>query len=286
MPTIHWYPGHIAKAERKLQEQVNLVDVILEVIDARIPQSSRYVELEKLVGEKPRLVIMNKADLADPDSSLKWKRYLETASGLNVILTNSNSAKDISSIIKSSTELGKPKIAQLIAKGRLPRPIRAMVIGMPNVGKSSIINKLIKTSKAKVGAKAGITRIIQWVRVNPKLELLDTPGIIPMRLDDQDRAAKLAIVNSVSENAYDNVEIAQELIDILYQRYPDLVKEYYKLENNIEHPTLETVAKSRNWLLLGGMADINRCASMVLSDFRHGRIGRMTLEDLPQAEDS
>ncbi len=282
MPSIQWYPGHIAKAERKLQEQTSLVDVILEIIDARIPLSSSYNGIEKLTRNKPRLLVMNKADLADPEMNAKWQDYLAEKTGLQVVLTNSNSAKDISTLIKTTIDLGKPEIEKLIAKGRLPRPIRAMAIGMPNVGKSSIINKLVKTSKAKVGPKAGVTRAAQWVRVNPKLEFLDTPGIIPMKLDNQDKAVKLAIVNSISENAYAPVEIAQELVNLLYDRHPELLKEHYKLEKMDEPPSLAHIASARNWLLPGGLPDVNRSAATVLSDFRNGRIGRITLESVSE----
>ena len=281
MASIHWYPGHIAKAERKLQEQASLVDIILEVIDARIPLSSSYCALEKLTNNKPRILIMNKSDLADPEMNLKWQKFL-SKEDLPVLLTSSNSSRDISSIISAAIELGKPKISQIIAKGRLPRPIRAMVVGMPNVGKSSIINKLIKTSKANVGAKAGVTRVAQWIRVNPKLELMDTPGVIPTKLDSQERAIKLAIVNSISENAYDQIEVAQELLNILYNTYPDLLQNYYKLSNMDNVPTLEDIANARNWLISGNKPDINRSAVIVLSDFRHGKIGKITLESIPK----
>jgi ribosome biogenesis GTP-binding protein YlqF len=224
---------------------------------------------------------MNKADLADPELSAKWQKYLEAKTGIPVILTNTSSSKDLSHIIKEAIEIGKPKMSQLMAKGLLPRPIRAIVIGMPNVGKSSLINKLIKTSKVKVGAKAGVTRITQWVRVNPKFELLDTPGIIPMKLDDQTRAAKLAMVNSISENAYDMLEIAQELITLLAELYPELLEDQYNIDLKTEPPTLENIALARNWIISGGTPDINRCATRIMSDFRNGRIGRITLESVP-----
>jgi len=213
---INWYPGHIAKAERKLKEQVKLVDVVFEVLDARIPASSLYDNLDKLLGNKPRLMLLNKSDVSDPDSNSKWMKYLEEKTGQKVIMTSATSGKDISSVIKDAIELGRPEIEKLVAKGRLPRPIRAMVVGMPNVGKSSIINKLIKTAKVKVGAKAGITRAAQWVRINPKLELMDTPGIIPMKLDTQERAFKLAMVNSVGEASYDKIEVANTFISLVY----------------------------------------------------------------------
>ena len=276
--TINWYPGHIAKAEKQLKEKLTLVDVVLEVIDARIPLSSKYMEIEKLVGSKPRLLILNKADLSDLEQSKKWRDFL-SANSMPSILTSANSNKDLSSIISNAIELGKDKIAQLTAKGMLPRPTRAMIIGMPNVGKSSIINKLIGgKKKAKTGAKAGITKQQQWVRINPKLELLDTPGIIPMKLEDQEAAYKLAMVNSVSEQAYDPIEVSKKLVGLLFEKYPHLLKNHYRLENLSSEPTLEDIALARNLILLGNTPDINRCASLILSDFRHGRIGKITLD--------
>ena len=181
-----------------------------------------------------------------------------------------------STIVNKVIELAKPRIDKLVAKGLLPRPARVVVVGMPNVGKSSIINKLIKKGKTKVGAKAGVTRQQQWVRVNPKIDLLDTPGIIPLKQEDQIKAGKLAMVNSVSENAYENEEVAAELLEILAQKYPIKVKEYYNLDNEI---TLENIAKSRNWIVKNSEPDITRTAVMVLTDFRAGRIGRFILDD-------
>lgn len=276
--TIHWYPGHIAKAERKLQEQVNLTDVILEILDARIPISSRYENLGKFTHEKPRLLILNKADAADPCLNIKWQDYLTEETGQKVVLTSASSAKDISSVVKMAVELGKSAIDKRVGKGLLPRPVRAIVVGMPNVGKSSIINKLIKTSKVKTGAKAGVTRTAQWVRVHPKLELLDTPGVIPSRLENQERAIKLAMVNSVGEAAYDRIEVSKSLINLLFEKYKGTFCSYYKLQDFKETPTLKDIAKSRMLLLPGGKLNEDRAASLVLSDFRHGKIGRMTLE--------
>ncbi|MDD3593112.1 MAG: ribosome biogenesis GTPase YlqF [Candidatus Gastranaerophilales bacterium] len=279
--TINWYPGHIAKAERELKSKLSLVDVVIEIIDARIPLSSKYLDVEKLIGAKPRLIVLNKSDLADMEQSRKWQDFLQNNANIKVLLTSANSNKDLSNIISAAIELGKDKIAALTAKGLLPRAIRAMIIGMPNVGKSSIINKLIGKKKVKTGAKAGITRQQQWVRINPRIELLDTPGIIPMKLENQDAAYKLAMVNSISESSYDNVEAAKKLTELLQEKYPNLTAAHYKLPS--ETPiTLENIARSRNLLLLGGETDINRCASLILSDFRHGRIGRITLDTLNQ----
>ncbi len=275
--TINWYPGHIAKAERELKQKLSLVDVVVEIIDARIPLSSKYLEVEKLIGAKPHVIVMNKSDLADLTESRKWKDFL--GQNANVLLTSANSNKDISSIISAVIDAGKETIAKLTAKGLLPRPVRVMIVGLPNVGKSSIINKLIGKKKAKTGAKAGITRQQQWVRINPRVELLDTPGIIPMKLENQEAAYKLAMVNSVGEATYDNIEVAKKLVEILKEKYPALAMEYYKVETP-ENLNLEDIARSRNLLVLGGEVDINRCAALILSDFRHGKIGKVTLDTL------
>ena len=175
-------------------------------------------------------------------------------------------------------ELSEPRIQKLMSKGLLRRPARVMVVGMPNVGKSSIINKLTRSSKTKTGAKAGVTRQQQWVRINPQLELLDTPGIIPMKQDNQEVAKKLAFVNSVSENAYSNEIIANELLETLKVKYCNDVKNYYKVDNL----TIESIAESRNWLISGGQPDTERASAQILRDFREGKIGKFILDDVNQ----
>ena len=273
---IHWYPGHIAKAERQLKEKLNLVDVIIEVRDARLPLSSSYANIEKLLGNKPRLLLLNKADLTDRNELKKWVSYLKESTGCPVIITEAKGTKDLAQVVKSAVELSEPKIQALMAKGLLRRPARAMVVGMPNVGKSSVINKLTKSSKTKIGAKAGVTRQQQWVRINPKLELLDTPGIIPTRQDDQKQAIKLAFVSSVSENAYSPEPVAKELLNMLSEN-PN-VKDYYK----VEELTLENIALSRKWIIKGDSPDTERTAIYVLKDFREGRLRLFILDELPQ----
>ena len=276
MTHIHWYPGHIAKAEKKLKELLNLVDVVIEVLDARIPASSVYPEIKKLLGEKPRLIVLNKSDLSDEEELIRWVKFYQQQTGFPVIASCASKNNDISVIVNKLIELAKPKIDKLLQKGLLPRPARVVVVGMPNVGKSSIINKLIKKGKAKVGAKAGVTRQQQWVRVNPKVDLLDTPGIIPLKQDDQNKAAKLAMVNSVSENAYENEEVAKNLLSILAEKYPQMVRKYYNLEDDI---SVESIAKSRNWIVKNAQPDTVRAAVMILTDFREGRIGKFILDD-------
>ena len=284
MSHIHWYPGHIAKAERKLKEQLSLVDVVIEVLDARIPYSSVYPDIKKLLGDIPRLIILNKSDLADEVKTKNWIKELKEKTGHVVIASSSHKGNDYSSIINKLIDLGKSKMLKLMQKGLLPRPVRVMVVGMPNVGKSSIINKLIKKSKTKTGAKAGVTRMQQWVRVNPRIDLLDTPGIIPLKLDNQLVAQKLAFVNSVSENAYQNEEVANELLEILGKKYKKELYDYYKLSEDKE-ATLENIAFARNWVVSGGQADITRTAAFVLKDFRAGKSGKFTLDDIEDFND-
>ncbi len=276
MEHIHWYPGHIAKAEKKLKEQVNIIDVIIEVLDARIPFSSSYPDIKKLINDKPRLILLNKSDLANSEQTSKWIKIIKEKTLCPVIATSSNNNKDLSKILNKVTELGRPKIISLIQKGMLPRAVRAMVAGMPNVGKSSIINKLIKKQKAKTGAKAGVTKEQQWVRINPKVDLLDTPGIIPLKQDDQKTACKLAFVDSIGEHAYDVVFVAQNFINTVNELYPELIKNYYKIDT--DEVNIDTIALKRNWIIQGGRADSKRCAQNILNDFRLGRLGKLTLD--------
>ena len=275
---IHWYPGHIAKAEKKLKEQLSLVDAVIEVIDARLPYSSSYDNIAGLLNEKPRLILLNKSDLTNKTELVPWIKKLENTTGFPVIPTDAKNSKDLSIIVKKAVELSEPKIQALMAKGLLRRPARVMVVGMPNVGKSSIINKLTRTSKTKTGAKAGVTRQQQWVRINPQLDLLDTPGIIPMKQDNQDVAKKLAFVNSVSENAYSNEIIAREVLDVLNKKYADEVKEFYK----VDELSLEEISQARNWIVSGGKPDIERTAAYILKDFREGKIGKFVLDDVSE----
>ena len=280
---IHWYPGHIAKAERQLKEKLNLVDVVIEVRDARIPLSSSYTNIKKLLGEKPRLLLLNKADLVDKDELREWVKYLKNTTGCPVVVTDAKGAKDLAQVVRFAVDLAEPKIQALMTKGLLRRAARAMVVGMPNVGKSSVINKLTKSSKTKIGAKAGVTRQQQWVRINPKLELLDTPGIIPTKQDDQLQAVKLAFVSSVSENAYSPEPVAQALLKMLSEgKYRQSVVDFYKTDTL----TLEAIAQSRNWVLKSDSLDTERTAKYILKDFRDGRLGSFILDEFPLSENN
>ena len=277
MQFIHWYPGHIAKAERKLKEQLNLVDVVVEVADARIPLSSMYPDIKKLIGEKPRLIVFNKSDVADLEKTKQLVEKIKEEHNCPILFTSNTDNKDITKIVNKIADLSKPAITKLVQKGLLPRPARAMIVGMPNVGKSSIINKLIRKTKTKTGAKAGVTRQKQWVRINPRVDLLDTPGIIPVKQVEQEKALKLAFVDSIGENAYELESIAAEFLKQMLEKYPDVVKSRYNLsEDDI---TLESIAKNRNLVGQNSMPDTLRAASMLMNDFRDGRLGRLTLDE-------
>ena len=278
---IHWYPGHIAKAEKKLKEQLSLVDAVIEVLDARIPFSSGYKNIAGLLNDKPRLILFNKSDLADKTNLEIFAKKIEMDSGFPVILSDAKNSKDLNKIVKKVVELSEPRIQAIMQKGLLRRPARVMVVGMPNVGKSSIINKLTRSSKTKTGAKAGVTRQQQWVRINPQLELLDTPGIIPMKQEDQSIALKLAFVNSISENAYSNIAVANELLKILSEKYPEIVRDYYNLQAD-SSIDLESISIARNWIKTGGETDLERTAIYILRDFRDGKIGKFVLDDLSE----
>jgi ribosome biogenesis GTPase A len=276
---IHWYPGHIAKAEKKLKEQLSLVDAVIEVLDARLPISSCYDNITGLLGQKPRLILLNKSDLVNSNELKPFIEKLSEMTGYPVIPTDAKNSKDLNNIVNKAVELSEPRIQAMMAKGLLRRPARVMVVGLPNVGKSSIINKLTRSSKTKIGAKAGVTRQQQWVRINPRLELLDTPGIIPMKQEDQERAKKLAFVNSVSENAYSNEIVAQELLDILTDEQAKTLREFYKLPEDKEL-NIDNISLERNWLLTGGSTDRERTSVYILRDFREGKIGKFILDKL------
>ena len=277
MKHIHWFPGHIAKAQRQLKEKLRLVDVIIEVIDSRIPYSSKYKDIEKLCPNKKRIILMNKSDVSDSKLNKIWANYIQEKTNFEEIITSLINKEDIKIIIGNITNLAQDIMEKRAQKGLLPRPVRTMVVGMPNVGKSSTINRLVKRAKTKTGAKAGVTRQQQWVRINDKIELLDTPGIIPTVQDDQYQALKLAMVNSIGENAYDSEQTAIELVKLLDKKYKKELRKYFGF-SEIEDIDIEKIAFKKNWLTKANKADIKRASQTILKTFREGKMGYFTLE--------
>ena len=262
---IHWYPGHIAKAERALKEKLNLVDVVIEVLDARLPISSSYNDIKKLLGDKPRLLLLNKSDLVIPEEIKSWIKIIQERNNCPVLTIDTKTNRNFQIIEKKVLELSEPRIQALMAKGLLRRPARVVVVGLPNVGKSSIINKLTKSSKTKTGAKAGVTRQQQWVRINPNIDLLDTPGIIPMKQEDQQRAKKLAFVNSVSENAYSPEMVSKELIELISsnQKYLSKRKEAIKIIRATTIKQAITITVTINQSILKNIQSHNKVVNLI-----------------------
>ena len=269
-PKIQWYPGHIAKYERKLSELLKLVDVVVEVLDARLPVASVNHRLETTIRNKPTLIILNKSDLADPVQNKRWQKAL-AGENRRVMLYDAKGGQAKSQLIQHVLALGEASMQKLMAKGRKRRPVRVLVAGMPNVGKSTLINSIVGQKKTKTGHRAGVTRDTQWV------ELMDSPGVIPPQLDSDEAGALLATVSSIGDAAFDEEEVARFLIETIDGLYPGQLSRYFKLDD-AEALSLENMALARHYKLSGDQPDLLRTAQALLTEFRHARLGRMTLE--------
>ncbi len=277
--SIQWFPGHMARTRRKIQESLNLVDAVIEVVDARIPVSSRNPELSHWVGRKPRLVVLNKADLADEVATKRWIAYYE-ARGMAAIAVDCKSGRGFNRLMPALRQLLQPLIAKWEDKG-MNRAIRAMIVGIPNVGKSSFINRLNKGGKAKVEDRPGVTRQNQWFVVEGA-QLLDTPGVLWPKFEDHTVALHLAFTGAIKDQVLDMEEMACELLGILSTGYEPLLRERYKLTEELpddRYELLQLVARKRGMLVSGGEVDTERAAIMLLDEYRGGKLGRITLEE-------
>ena len=288
MQTINWYPGHMTKARRALEEDIKLIDVVVEIVDARAPLACLNPDFEELFKNKLRVMLLNKADLASPAGNRKWIEHFKKQ-GVPVIeyvSVNSNARKNAVSLIEKA---GEPVLRKYREKG-VSKTLRAMVVGIPNVGKSTFINKLAGVTKAQVGDRPGVTRGKQWVRISQYLELMDTPGLLWAKLDDQERAKHIAYIGSIRDDVMDVEEIAGLLLCDLYRLCPtELTGRYKKIEavedkNSIE-AMLEGVCRSRGFILSGGVFDTERAARVVLDEFRAGRIAKVTFESPEEYEE-
>ncbi len=274
---IQWYPGHIAKLERELQPLLKQLDVVIEVLDARIPQASWNQQLsQKIRHQKPVLLVLNKADLADPHWTSQWEAHYREIYP-SVLSFSCSTGKGKQSIIQALQHLGEPEQVKRVAKGLKRRPVRTGIVGMPNVGKSSILNTLVGVKKAHTGHRAGVTRTTQWVRVHPQVELLDTPGLIPPKLESAEMGKLLASVYSVGDAAFEEEMILPDFMERINTLYPGMLTRALDLPADTE-ATPEAVARRRGYLLPGDELDYRRTAQAVFKDFRHGRLGRITLE--------
>ena len=278
---IQWYPGHMTKARRMMQENIKLVDLVIELVDARVPLSSRNPDIDDLGRNKARLLLLNKSDLADEAANEAWSAYFK-AKGFQVVKLNSRSGAGFKSVNAAVQEACKEKIERDRRRGILNRPVRAMVAGIPNVGKSTFINSFAGKACTKTGNKPGVTKGAQWVRLNKQVELLDTPGILWPKFEDQEVGIKLAMIGSIKEEVLNTEELSLELLKLLKARYSGTIGERYGADETLgEVELLGEIAKRRGCLQKGGEPDLTKAAAILLEDFRSGKLGRITLE-LPE----
>ena len=277
---IQWFPGHMTKAQRMIEENVRLVDAVCEILDARIPASSRNPDIDRLAAGKPRLVILNRTDLADPAATARWRKWFQMQ-GIAILETDARTGKGINGFVPAVRELLKDKLADYAAKGQSGRPLRVMILGIPNVGKSTFINKVAGRKAAVAGDKPGVTRGRQWINIDAGLDLLDTPGILWPKFDSQEVGEMLAITNAIKADVLDKETLGANFMLRLRENYPDALRERYKIEpdpalNGFE--LLEQAAKKRGFLVSRGEYDIERMANTLLKEYHEGKLGRLTLE--------
>lgn len=277
---INWYPGHMTKAVRQMKEDIKLIDLVIELLDARIPLSSRNPDIDDLGKNKARLVLLNKSDLADETDNNKWIQYFKDK-GIIALKINSKNKQGIKEINNAVQIACKEKIERDKKRGIINRPVRAMVVGIPNVGKSTFINAYAGRAAAKTGNKPGVTKGKQWIKLNKNLELLDTPGILWPKFDNQTIGMHLAFIGSINDNILDVTELAYQLVKLLATTYPKVVVERYKIEGH-EDPlqVMYQVAEVRGCKLKGNQPNLEKTSKIIMDDFRAGKLGRITLDKL------
>lgn len=278
---IQWFPGHMTKAQRMIEDNLKMVDAVCEILDARIPGASRNPDIDRLAGDKPRLVILNRIDLADPVITAKWKKHFENL-GIAVLETDARSGKGINSFVPAVRKLLDEKVKAYEAKGQVGRPLRVMILGIPNVGKSTFINKVAKRKAAVAGDKPGVTRGKQWINIDRSLDLLDTPGILWPKFDSQEVGELLAITNAIKSDVLDKESLGANFMLRLRAMYPQALVQRYKFEpapeaNGFE--LLEQAAKKRGFLVSKGEYDLERMANTLLGEYHEGKLGRLSLEE-------
>lgn len=291
---INWYPGHMAKTKKQIMGDIKLVDIVIELLDARIPISSQNPDIAEITRNKKKIIVLNKYDLADERKNKKWVEYFKNK-GIQAVLTDSNSGKGIDECLRKIEKIMNEDLKLQADKGRIGRKIKAMVLGIPNVGKSSFINRISKKATAGVGNRPGITRQKQWIRINDKIELLDTPGVLWPKFESEEVALNLAFTGTIKENVIERTEVAYYLVKFLIENYLNLLCARYKIEEtyvkeqleNEERPENENIyeifleiGRKRGCIISGGNIDEEKTARIILDEFKNGKIGRITLEDV------
>lgn len=284
---IQWYPGHMAKTKKQIENDLKLIDVVIELLDSRIPVSSRNPDIKKLTANKKKIIILNKCDLADENTNQKWVK--EFSKEAPVILVDSNSGKGIEKVSKEIDKLMEEEIKKQALRGRINKTIRIMILGIPNVGKSSFINRISKKTTMKVGNKPGVTQNKQWIRIGKNQELLDTPGVLWPKFESNDVALNLAFTGTIKDDLIDKIEVTYELLKILYSKYKNNLIERYKISNeeineielkeNKIYELMKLIGKKRGAIVSGGEVDDEKVSRIILDDFRNSKIGKISLEE-------
>ena len=284
---IQWYPGHMTKTKRLIAENLKLIDIVIELVDARAPFSSKNPDIDVLANNKPKIVIMNKIDLANSEITNQWTKWYENQ-GARVVQVNSINGSGVSKVIQVAQELMKDKIEADRKRGRINRPIRAMIVGIPNVGKSTFINKLVGKSSAKTGDRPGVTRGKQWIRIRKGFEMLDTPGILWPKFEDQQVALNLGFIGAIKDDILDVVTLSYALIAHLNKIEPDAIKNRYKVEiapKESSDMIFDKIARKRGFIISGGEIDDLRTAQILLDEFRGGKLGYISVESPENIEE-
>lgn len=285
---VNWYPGHMAKTKREIIENIKLIDVVIEIIDARIPISSQNPDIKELIGNKKRILVLNKSDLSDEKENEKWIQYFKNK-GIIAVLVNSNSGNGIKEVQKQVEKIMQNDLEKMAKKGRIGKPIRAIVLGIPNVGKSSFINRMANKNSAQVGNKPGITKQKQWIHVNNKIELLDTPGILWPKFQNKQVSMNLCFTGTIKDDIIDKEQLVYYLLEYLYNNHLEKLMLRYKLtQEDIEQIEnidgnkimylLEIIARKRGAILSGNVVDTKKISDIVLEEFKNGKIGKITIE--------
>lgn len=284
---INWYPGHMAKTRRQIENDLKIIDVVIELLDARIPISSRNPEIKKITQNKKRIILLNKCDLADENVNNKWVSKLSKEAP--TILTDSNSGKGIDKVSKAIENIMADEIAKQAARGRINKTIRVMILGIPNVGKSSFINRIAKKNSTEVGNKPGVTKAKQWIRIGKNQELLDTPGVLWPKFESEEVGLNLAFTGTIKDDILERTEIAYELLKVIYAKHKSKLQERYKITDeelaqidtkmNPIYELMQLIARKRGAIVSGGNIDDEKVSRIILDDFRNCKIGKISLEE-------